>query len=451
MNNSLLHRRRLLVVFCLWIAASLPAYGQLNTVFSDIFNEILGPRLSLSPGFHSNHFKPAAEQANAELVPALNSLITGNISSFPLSSTSAGVLFDFSSGEPVRVTESLGPILAETGKTLGKGKFLAGANFTYLNLSRLRGLSTDQMQFTFTHQLVQKDTALGQNPNESDLIDVVMDLHTRVSIGAIFATIGVTNDLDLSVAIPIISVHLNGTAAATIGSYTFAEGGGTAHHFYGGDSSKPVLVTTLPYDESATGLGDVALRVKYNLARGGSVDVASLLDIRFPTGKEEDFRGSGKPTYRLWAILSSRMGDVTPHLNVGYTRKPAELQSDALEFRVGFDNKLSSKLTFALDILGQIDLNKSEAIHLAPGTATIIDKIEPGRIVAPPGVVPQSIRVVNLSNIPDRTNDNTYAAAIGFRYAPSDPVIVFGNILIPLNDGGLRAQIAPTIGISVSL
>ena len=444
---------RILLFVGSWSLFSVPAFAQLDNVFSNLFYDILGPgRLSLSPGKHANHFKPAADNANAELVPALNSLIVGDISSFPLSSASGGISYDFSSGRPVRTTESLGPIFAETARPIGKGKLQVEANFTYLDLTRFRGLPSDQIDFTFTHQLVPGDMELGDNPNESDIIDVVMDLHTRISISAVVASWGVTDDLDASIAIPVTSVHINGTAVATIHSYTFAEGG-AAHHFFGGDSLHPVLVANFPYDRSATGLGDVALRVKYSLARGGSMDAAGLLDVRFPTGEKENFLGTGKPSYRLWGILSTQMGNGGVHLNAGYTRNPADLQSDAFEFRAGFDNKISQKVTFALDALGKIDLNKSEAAHLAPGTATIIDRIENTRDNPGGGLVPDisSVRVVKLSNIPDRNNDNAYSAAIGFRYAPSDDVVIFANVLVPLNDGGLRAQMAPTVGVSAAL
>jgi hypothetical protein len=145
--------RSSIAVFVLVVSAAAvqPARAQLNTVFSGIFNEVLETRLELSPGRHANHFVPAANNANAELVPALNSLITGDISSFPLSSTSPRIGFDFSSGRPVSVTGSLGPIMAETAEPLGKGKLVFEASYTYLDLSELRGLPTDQMQFTFTH------------------------------------------------------------------------------------------------------------------------------------------------------------------------------------------------------------------------------------------------------------------------------------------------------------
>jgi hypothetical protein len=447
--------RSSIAVFVLVVSAAAvqPARAQLNTVFSGIFNEVLETRLELSPGRHANHFVPAANNANAELVPALNSLITGDISSFPLSSTSPRIGFDFSSGRPVSVTGSLGPIMAETAEPLGKGKLVFEASYTYLDLSELRGLPTDQMQFTFTHVPVTPgEPALGENTNESDIINLVMDLHTRVSIGAVIATYGVSNSLDLSVAIPVISVRLNGTATATINSYTFASGG-AAHHFFGGDSLNPVLSTKVPYDQSSTGIGDVALRVKYNLQQGEGMNAAALLDIRLPSGRVADFLGSGRPTYRLWGILSSRMGDLSPHLNLGYTHKVAALQSDAVEFRGGFDSKLSSKVTFAMDILGQIDVNPDKAIHLAPGSVTIIDRIDSVRNSPSSGRLPNvaAVRNVSLSNIPDLTNDDQFSIAAGFRYSPFESSMFFLNILVPLNTRGLRASVAPTIGFSASL
>jgi hypothetical protein len=58
---------------------------------------------------------------------------------------------------------------------------------------------------------------------------------------------------------------------------------------------------------------------------------------------------------------------------------------------------------------------------------------------------------VSLSNIPDRSNDNLYNVSAGIRYSPSAQVLILANILVPLNDGGLRAPVAPTFGVSVNL
>ena len=435
------------------------ANAQLSTVFSDMFRTILGPASLQRAGGqanHQNHFLHSDTVANAQIVPALNSLITGNVSSFPLSSTGAGVIYEASAGLdpvtglPLPAATSLGPIFGETAKPLGAGKIALEVSYTYLDLASFRGLPTNQMQFAFTHQEVRTngrvDSVLGLNPNESDVITVTTDLHARAQIGALSATVGVTKDLDIGLALPLISITLSGTAKAVISSYSFAVGG-FANHYFGGDSLHPVLQTTYPYSRTATGIGDLAFRAKYSIVRGGSLDAAALVDVRLPTGKTEDFLGTGKVTARIWGILSRRIGDVTPHLNVGYTRNPADFQSDALEFRAGFDSKFFSNLTFALDLLGHIDLNTSKAIHLAPGSTTIYD--HPGKFPTTDSTGVAARQVAN-SNIPDSNTDNIYAAAVGFRYSPAEKFVIVFNMLVPLNNKGLRAALAPTLGFSAS-
>lgn len=419
--------------------------AQLNTQFNDIFSEILDVRLRRSVGQHGTHFLEAAAEANQLLTPALNSLVASNILSFPLSSTIPAITFDFSSGVPVPVTGSLGPVFSETGETIGKGRIGIGFNYSYLDLSRFRGLPTEDMRFTFTHQDVNTDTVIGgNNPAENDLIDLTMGMNVHASIFALYATIGLTSDLDVGIAVPVINVNLNGTAVAVINSYTYARLG-EALHFFGGDSINPVLDTRVPYDASASGLGDIALRFKYAFLHKHGFDAAALVDVRLPTGNEENFLGTGKTNFRLVGILSKRFPDFAPHLNLGYEKRSADFQSDRIDFRLGFDNKVVSSLTFALDILGTLDINTDKAIKLFPGTRTIVDQVvENGTVVG------QNFRQVSLSNIPDRNNDDTYCLSTGFKYAPSDRVILLINVLVPLNDGGLRSSVAPTVGFSVN-
>ena len=421
--------------------------AQLSNVFSNVFKTILDDRLRLSgsPGQHGTHFQKAAALAESTLTPALNTLISRNIGSFPLSSTSAGITFDFSSGLPVSITESMGPIFAELGQTFGQGKLNIGFNYNYLDLSRFRGIRTQDMRFTFTHQDVGAP-GLGDSPNESDILDVTLDLNVNASIFALFATLGVTNNFDVGVAVPIVHVELNGNARAHISSFTYAYLG-AAYHQFGKDTLNPVLDTTVPYDESVTGLGDIAFRFKYGSIRAADMDIAALLDVRLPTGKKENFLGSGKTNVRLLGILSRRIGDFTPHLNVGFEyRGEREFESNVIQFASGFDQKVTSGLTFAMSVLGQFDIESSKAIKLFPGTVRIVDRIVRGGIV-----VGQNPRDIGLSNVPDRNNDNLLTLSTGFRYAPSEQLILLGNVLVPLNAGGLRPVVAPTIGLSVNL
>jgi hypothetical protein len=98
-------------------------------------------------------------------------------------------------------------------------------------------------------------------------------------------------------------------------------------------------------------------------------------------------------------------------------------------------------------------VNPGQAIHLAPGSVTIIDRIDSVRDNPGSGRVANvaSVRNVNLSNIPDLTNDDQFSIAAGFRYSPFESSMFFFNVLVPLNTRGLRASVAPTIGFSASL
>ena len=436
--------RMVLVVMTLNVCFIGPAYAQLNSQFGDILKEILDVRLRRSIGVHGTHFLLSAAEANQQLTPALNSLISSNIASFPLSSTAAAVSFDFSSGAPVSVLESLGPIFSEDAETIGKGRVSLGVNYSYLDLSRFRGLATEDMRFTFTHQDITGDSTLGDNPTEDDYINLVMGMQLKVSLFVIYGSIGITDNLEVGVALPITNVSLSGDAVATINSFTFSHLG-AAYHQFGQDSLHPVLVTHVPYSQAATGLGDIALRIKYAFPRGHGLDFAALGDVRLPTGKTDDYMGTGQTSFRVLGIISKKFSDFTPHLNLGYEYRSAEFESSRMEFRLGFDDKMLSGFTFVCDFLGTVDLQTSKAIHLFPGTKTITENV-----FTPSFGTGSYMQKIDLSNIPDRSNDNTFSLSVGFKYAPSDRVIVIGNVIAPLNDGGLRADIAPTIGLNMS-
>jgi hypothetical protein len=266
-----------------------------------------------------------------------------------------------------------------------------------------------------------------------------MGLNLTAEIFAFYGAWGITKNLDLGIAVPLIHTHMSGDAIATINSFTYANTG-RASHFFGGTADNPILVTDVPYDESATGIGDIVLRLKYCFLRGGGLDVGALADVRIPTGREEDFLGSGKTDAVLALLVSKKIADFTPHLNLGYELRKADFQSDRVVLRAGFDHRMLPGLTFAADFLGTFDVNPSEAIKLYPGSVTIVEAGNNGG---------QVTRTVLLSNIPESENDNLYNLSVGMKYSPWQGFIVLANMLVPLNQAGLRASVAPTSGMSM--
>lgn len=422
---------------------------QLDDTFTIVFDSFLRSGFRLSPGAHGNHYLPASVEANEQLAPALSSLIASNVASFPLSSTVAGVSFDFSSGQPVTVRESLGPIFAETAETLGDGKLVAGFNATYLGLDAFRGIPLDEMRFTFLHEDVNGTGVLGDNQNESDIVDIALDLNAEASIFALFATYGVTPNFDVGLAVPFVSLDLSGTAEATVESFTLGALGLANHHF-GSDPTDPVLVKDTTYEARTTGVGDLALRFKYRLPVASGVRTALLADVRVPTGDDTNYLGTGSVSARVLLVGSRRFGDFTPHVNIGYDYRGAERDSDELELVVGFDQKVLPGLTVAADLIGAFDL-QGDQIDLLPGTAVLQDRVCAGGQDCADGgaVVAQTTRTVARSNVPDWDYDHSVSAALGFRVAPTDQFQVLTNLLIPMTEGGLTSHVAPTVGFSI--
>ena len=88
---------------------------------------------------HGAHFVPSAVSQNGSLISFLTTAISSSVANAPIGSTSGGVTFRFEAGVPVRTSTSAGPIFAERGQTLGRGRTVVGVGRTSSHLSSLRG------------------------------------------------------------------------------------------------------------------------------------------------------------------------------------------------------------------------------------------------------------------------------------------------------------------------
>ena len=170
---------------------------QINGMFEDILS------LQTSPGEHAEHFLPSNVASSQAVITSLQNFIGSSISSFPLSSSTAGVTFDFSSGRPIPTSTSFGPIFSERAQTLGRGRINMGMNFTAIQFEKIRGVSLEDMRLSFTHEDVG-DPGLGDSPNEFDVMDFNMNMDIGASIFAFFFTYGITDNFDISMAVPFI-------------------------------------------------------------------------------------------------------------------------------------------------------------------------------------------------------------------------------------------------------
>jgi hypothetical protein len=204
------------------------------------------------------------------------------------------------------------------------------------------------------------------------------------------------------------------------------------------------------------GIGDVVFRLKGTVYRTERLRVALLGDVRLPTGDEMNFLGSGAYGLKPSVAASIRTGWLTPHVNLGYQWNGSSLLAgDILNgtksklpgfafFSTGTDIGLGRRLTVAVDYLGQ------ELINAPRIQSTTYDVNNPsnsslsgapfslaGGQTSFPTIEAGGKQTYNQSNL-----------ATGLKYNLFDRLIVTGNLLIALNDGGLRERIAPLIGLS---
>lgn len=405
-----------------------------------VFDQVLNVQLGGPPGTeHGDHFKPDNVATSNRIITTLKDFIGANTSTFPLSSTSTGMTFEFLGGVPVASHTSAGPIFADRARTIGGGRLNVGVNLSYLNLSRLRGIRTEDVWFSFLHEDVG-EPGMGDSENEYDYITLDMNLNVDATVFALYGTYGITENLDVGLSVPMVAVTLSAGPVAEMTSFTYVKND-SANHFFGGTSQEPVLSSTpASINQTAFGVGDIALRGKYSFRHGHGVDLAGQIEVRLPTGREEDFLGVGSTSIRTSLIGSTTWGNIAPHFNVGYDRRTSDTEDDELELTVGFDQKVVEELTLAVDWLGEYEVGGAIEELQFPEPTSIGPFTGEGQFV---------VETVPSTNIPNFSHDHIVRTSFGFKYTPRQNVIITGNILVPLNSGGLRSDFIPTVGFEL--
>ena len=389
-----------------------------------------------NPGIqvHGSHFVPSAVAANGTIIGFLTNSISTNLSNLPVTASSGGETFRFEGGTPVRTSISAGPIYAERAQTLGRGRLFVGLARTGLHFETLRGIPLDDVRLTFTHQNVDFPgcdeifgadcTTYGVPDIENETIDFDLDLDVQVDVTSFLFTYGVSDRIDLGVVLPLVRTELRGTSTASINPF----GAGPRPHFFAGTEEAPVLTASRFTEGSSSGLGDVSARLKVNLREASPVSVALLAEGRFPTGSEDDLRGSGAVALRGLGIVSARFGEFSPHVNLGYQYRGRALDPDVFQLTAGFDELLAPWATMALDLVSEFPIGNAE--QTVPEDVVIEAPFR---------------RTIRATTIPDR-RDDIVNASVGTKLSLQQGVTFLGNAVFPLNRGGMRPDVLWTLG-----
>jgi hypothetical protein len=438
-------RSRVLIAVFLFLSIAGSAAAQSHpTRLATLFEEIYGPNglvlssddVQLDGTNHAAHFN-SAFQSEFRLV---NIALTSQLASLPLPSPGSGFTykFDAATGTFVRSTRSFGPILAERGETIGRGRLAVNFAYQFFSFDHLDGVPITEVPAVFRHD----NAELGGG--RTDVVGTMNTIVASVSQFSGAVTYGVTDRLDVSLAVPVVRTRLSLLSNATI--YRVGTGQSTGIHYFldptaigSHGSSKQFFA-----DESASGIGDMVVRAKTTLAREGARSLAAGIDVRLPTGDEQNLLGSGAAGVRPFAAFSGAWGVFAPHANVGYQWNGKSVLAgdvianakgnlpDQFVYAVGSDVSVNEHFSVIVDVLGQRVID-SPRLQTASFVAS-----------GPAGSV----------TLPDiHFEQNSYwtsTAAIGFKANVATKILLDFNLRFRITDAGLVDRVAPLMGVEWS-
>lgn len=484
------------------------------------------------PGsFHPTHY-------NSEFGTILGPLagaIGRQANLLPLASPSSGILLSYDASVKTFVvsTDSLGPILGERGDTIGPHKLFLGFSYQYFDFDQIDGINLRSVPAVLTHTtdpfdnsvipgdhtcsiIPSKGSQLGGCAFVRDAIVTKNSVALNINQYTGYITFGLTTHVDVSMVIPFETVRFNLYSQATIvpgsdGSFRPTPGSPDtkiANQNVTGKNGPPYFLhlfkncpNTSPSTgiagldascvnhtfpdptfigsgssptNSASGIGDVVARVKWNALSGEHMRFATGLDARFPSGDALNFLGSGSYGVKPFLVVSYK-ARVEPHALFGYewnsnsilssrvyvvpppnkfpqnlldssstigllTGQKGYMPSDFL-YTAGIDAWVTKWLTGAFDVVG--------ARFLRGGTESVAVQSYAARCTA--GCLAESTPVsrstLNPSPQASYSVDN---ASIGAKIRPipkASKLVLTANVLVRLDNGGLHSKAAPLVGL----
>jgi len=435
--------RRLAILLGALIALASPATvgaqdGKLAFLIPNLYGPsglIVNSEALLPDGStHSAHFNSAFQAEFTQF----NISLASQLASVPLPSPASGFTYELDPALGVfkRSTQSFGPILAERAETIGKKKVSLGFNYQYFTFDTIEGVDLGNVPAVFTHD----NAAPG---GRADVVTTSNAIDLKVGQFTAFVSYGLADGVDISAAVPFVKVDLGVVSQATVQRIGTASSPAT--HFFRDPSAPGTFGTTKTFSQSgsASGIGDVVGRLKGRLVKSGATGVAVGVDVRFPTGDEQDLLGSGAWGVKPFAVLSVSQKVLSPHLNVGFqwngksvlagdvrTGVKKSLPNQIL-YDAGVDIGVTPRITLALDVLGRRVLKsprlQTETFHALQGGLTF-----------------PSIHFIQDADF------NVTTGAAGVKVNAGGKLLLDFNVLFKLDNAGLRDKVTPLVGFEYS-
>jgi len=340
------------------------------------------------------------EQAAAATRDAISRFLALELATRPV--TSAGGFtyrLDPALGTVVRSSNSFGPFVTERSLTVGRLQGSVGMSYRSATFDNIDGRSLRDGTLVSTASILRGD------PQPFDVETVSLQIQSDTI--TLSGNLGVTDRLDISAAVPFVSLSLRGERIDTYRGEQFLQATGSA---------------------SASGPGDIVLRAKYNVLRRGASGLAVGGETRLPTGSTENLLGSGQTRVRPHFMASFEGARVGVHGDVGYSFS---------------------------DISNELDYSGAVAVVAAP-RVTLVGELSGrrlddfGRLASTIEPHPQLAGVDTIRLTSVRQTTDRIVAVMGFKWNVAGASLVNVSVLRPLTDVGLNASWVPTVTFDYS-
>ncbi len=384
----------LLLVPALLLGSARPALAQES--LTDVLSFLLVNR-SIPTGDFARD-----AQAAAAMRDALVGLLQVEVATVPLSSPSSGFTYrlDPELGIPVRASDSFGPFFLERSLTSGARRMSLGLSFSQADFDAIDGRSLRD------GTLVATASQFAGDPAPFDAESLTLQIRSRTA--TMSATVGITDRLDVSAAVPFVRVSFSGERLDVYRGSSFLQASAVA---------------------ASSGVGDVALRAKYNVWRQGANGVAVGGEVRLPTGDKENLLGTGSTIVTPLVIGSYEPRAFGFHGSFGAA---VGGPSAVLDYGGAVTMSATPRLTLVGEFLGRRINHGGRLVDVTEPHPTLID-----------------VQTLRLS-VTDQSTTRSLISA-GFRWNVAGRGLISGNILRPISTAGLNARWLASITFDYSL
>lgn len=394
------HGSQAVLVLALFVTALIPAVALAQTG-SDANVEDVVRFLVLNQGVQTGDFDKDLEAAEATRA-TLSRALLASVATTPVGSSSGAFTYRLnpSIGTVERASNTFGPIYLERALTSGAGRASIAFNYQYTSFRSLDGNNLRNGTFV---------TVANQFTDEAEPFDIErLTLRIAARTATVSANVGVTDRVDVGVAVPFVRLELNGSRVNEYRGESFIQARANA---------------------TTSGVADIAVRGKVRLTPVESPGaVAAGVEARLPTGREEDLLGAGELAMRFLGIGSyewARSG-VYGNFIVG---------TGGLDREVSYGGGVNVAPATHFTIIGEVMLRRIAGIQ----------EIVP--VVAPH---PRISGVNTTRLVPGGDDVATGFSAVGFKWHVGNGWLVQSHVLFPMMNNGLTARFTPTFAVDYS-